>query len=499
MKRILLTLTLLTLSGIGFADEASPVVTPEHYIFRTDYFSINMPSGQQNLGLVGFHTLKSFDNGIYAGLGLYSTVAGNYSGFFALGGELGWQHLLYKQIGLDTGVFAGSGGGESLSNQIGNGSFVLPHVGLYYDFSWIKAGLDYSTIRFNTDQVNSHQWIFHLDWPFTLPTTNYTVLPDQPITYDISKNYIGAVGSIYHPVHSQFIDGAPLTANTELLGIEFGHFLTPHWYNYFQFDGAAHGNHNGYANIFAGFGWQHFLGESPFLITTRLALGSGGGGDYDTGSGLLVYPTVGLGWQFASHWQAEVLSGYLSSVNAHYHAVTGEFVLKHDFDIATPGERYAGSLLAFDPQQWRVRVGNQTYMNAAREDETSSNINLIAVKIDRLMSPHWYLTGQSAFAYTGHAAGYFSGLLGAGYQTSDWHKLNLFTEALLGTAGGAQFDIHDGALGQAGIGVNYQYRPDLGFYSELSRTQAFKGSFHPTTIDAGLSYSFGFLEHPSHT
>ncbi len=480
---------------VTFAENNStPSVSVDNYFFRADYFSLHIPSGQDPLGLVGLHAAKQFDPGFYAGIGMYSAVAGQYSGFFALGGEAGWQHLIYRQLGFDTGLFVGAGGGKNLAQQIGNGSFVLPHIGLFYRFPHFDLGLNYSKIRFQSGNVNSQQVQLSLTWPFKLYTQSAPDTFDPNIPFAWSKNYLAAVASIYHPHDSKFTDGTPLTNNTELLGIEFGHFFTQHLYNFFEFTGAVHGNPNGYANLFAGLGWQQFFGQTHFFYSPRFALGSGGGGAYDTGGGLLMYPSFGLGWQFAQHWQAEILPGYVSSFGGHYHALAGEFQIKHDFDIATPSEGQTQSLSDFDSQDWRLRLGNQLYIKPQHENNLpNNNINLFALKIDKFMQPNWYLTGQTAFAYTGNAAGYFSGMLGAGYQTKAYHQFSLFGEGLVGTAGGAGLDIHDGALGQIGAGINYQWKPSVGAYTELSKIIAFKGSFHPTTVDLGVSYSFGLL------
>ncbi len=480
---------------IAFADDApASAVTKNNYFFRADYFSLSMPDNQDRLSLAGLHLAKQFSSGLYFGGGLYSAVAGQYSGFFALGGEAGWQHLIYHQLGFDAGLFMGTGGGNNAATFIGDGGFVLPHAGFFYRFPYFDLGLNYSSIRFQGGQVNSQQVQLALTWPFQLYTKNKTHIFCEKIPFAWSKNYIAAVASIYYPQHSQFSNGQALVNNTELLGIELGHFFTDQIYNYFEFTGALHGNQNGYANLFAGLGWQQRFGHSPFFYSPRLALGAGGGGSYDTGGGLLVYPTLGLGWQFIPHWQLEVLPGYVASVTGHYQAWTTELQLKYDFNIAVPGDKQCCAIEDFSYQPWRFRFGNQLYINPQHDNDLSnSNINLLALKIDRFFDTHWYLSGQTAFAYSGHAAGYFSGMLGGGYQTNTYHHLSLFTEGLIGTGGGASLAVQDGAIGQIGAGLNYHVDPSLGLYAETSEVFAFKGGLNTITVDLGLSYSFDLL------
>lgn len=469
-------------------------VTTQDFFFRGDYLSAQMPNDQPSLGLAGLHLAKQFTHGIYAGGGLYSAVAGEYSGFFALGAEAGWQHLLFNSFGFDTGLFVGTGGGKGIASQIGDGSFILPHAGFFYRFSYVDLGLNYSFIRFQSNQVHSQQVQLMLSFPFELYTKNSCRLFNQQIPFDWSRNYLAAVASVYIPQGSQFTNGDPLVNNTELLGLEFGHFITKHLYNYFEFTGAIHGNQNGYANLFAGLGWQQAFGSSSFFYSPRFALGSGGGGSYNTGSGFLIYPTLGLGWSFLPHWQIEILPGYLTSLSGHYHAITTELQVKYDFDIAVPGSTYCRWSNSFDEQAWRIRAGNQLYFSPQHTNNLpNDNINLFAVKIDRFLLPNWYLSGQTAFAYSGNAAGYFSGMLGGGYQTNSYYAFSLFAEGLLGTAGGAGLAIQDGALAQLGMGVSYQVNPQFALYAEFSKVMAFSGGFNPNTLDIGLSYSFDLL------
>ncbi|MBI5447157.1 MAG: hypothetical protein HY939_00320 [Gammaproteobacteria bacterium] len=494
MKKHVLFICLLAFALPCFAETALTPVSTENYFFRADYFSVSMPNEQDSLGLVGLHLAKQFDPGFYIGAGLYSSVAGQYSGFFALGGEAGWQHLFYQQVGFDTGLLVGTGGGQSIASQVGGGSFVLPHAGLFYRFPYFDLGLNYSYIRFQSNQINSQQIQLALTFPFQLYTHNTSAIFNECIPFSWSRNYIAAIASIYNPQNSQFNNGQALTNNTELLGLEFGHFFTEHLYNYFELTGAIHGNPNGYANIFAGLGWQHTFGNTSFFYSPRLALGSGGGGNYDTGGGLLVYPSLGLGWQFLPHWQIELLPGYLSSFNGHYHAITTELQIKHDFDLATPGQSLKQALCCFDTQVWRLRFGNQLYFHPQHVNNLpDDNINLLALKIDRFLQPHWYISGQTAFAYSGNAAGYFSGMLGGGYQTPHYAQMSLFLEGLLGTAGGANLAIQDGALAQLGLGIHYQASTQLGLYTQLSDLVAFKGGLNTLTLDLGLSYNFDLL------
>lgn len=475
-----------------FAVESASSVSIEQAAFGLDYLPVQMPNDQANLGLFGMHLDKSFDPGWYVGGGLYSAVSGNYSGFFALGLEAGWKHELYRALGVDLGIYAGSGGGSGLANQIGDGTFYLPHMGLYYRFPYLDLGLNYSYIRFQTGQVSSQQIQLTVRLPFSL-YIQPKPFHSQGIPSSVSRNYIAAVAAVYDPFDSQFLDGTPLTNRTQLLGVEFGHYFNEHWFQYVEFTGAIQGNYNGYANVFLGLGRESFISGTSFFYAPRFALGSGGGGRYDVGSGLLYYPSFALGWQFHPSWQLLCVPAYLSSASGHYQAYSMELQLRYLMGLLGPGECYRRSS-EWKPESWRMRVGNQTYFHPEHDNAMpNENINLLALKIDKFLDDRWYLSGQTAFAYSGNAAGYFSGLLGGGYQYPVLKRLDVYGEVLLGTAGGAGLAIQDGAIFQYGAGLHYHLLESAGVYLQLSQSVAFSGGFNPVTLDAGLSYRFDFL------
>ena len=148
-------------------------------------------------------------------------------------------------------------------------------------------------------------------------------------------------------------------------------------------------------------------------------------------------------------------------------------------------------------QGWRLRVMNETYFDPDRTSSSSTSpIQLANVNIDYSLNHYFYLTGQTAFAYSGgNVGGYFSGLMGAGVQVPVYHNspVAVFAEALGGAAGGAGLDIGDGALVEPLAGINYQVTSSWGLQVSAGRLIALKGDFNSTVLNAGVSYSFATL------
>ena len=212
-------------------------------------------------------------------------------------------------------------------------------------------------------------------------------------------------------------------------------------------------------------------------------MGSGGGAGVDTGSGLLVYPQIGLEYLLAKQWGVELDVGWLNAPTSRYQAKTLNAQINYYFHQKAQAS----------PYHLAARAGNQTYIDPSKENnQSASNINLFSIKFDDYLYDWLYLTGQGAFAYSGNVAGYFSGLLGVGFEKKlkPDSSVSLLAEILAGAAGGAGLDLGQGLIVAGNIGANYQFTTEWGGYLMAGKTFASRGSFSPTTVEAGLRYRF---------
>lgn len=501
LKKIFL-FSLLALPSAAIAISSIPV-EQQGFDYRVDYLQLRLPNQSKQLGLMGVHALAKLNPYFYAGIGGYAAVKGQNSGFFALGLDASVQHPIVGPIWGDAGLFLGSGGGNGLASSIGNGGFLESHVGLQYDFGPARLEANFSHLKFLDAHINDNQLSLAVNIPVNFVYTlahesGQTIqsLKDFSLEHlQFQRDYIALTANAYFPHKgTKNLDGQIMDGHAGLVGAEFGHYFTPNASLFGEVNGAVTGNKNGYADAIAGMGYQWPLAER-FKLVTRLGVGSGGGGSVNMGGGFLMQPQLGLEIDPTDSIGIEALGGYLWAPSSGYRAWTAGLHLKYYFNEATTDDQYNIPTNRYAIHKWRIRVGNQLYINPQRENPSDQNkkMNLLALKFDYFACPNLYLTGQTAFAYTGNAAGYFSGLVGVGVQSPNWGPAYLYAELLGGAAGGAGLEIGTGKMIEPLIGLGAHLTPQFGAYASIGWTLSPNNNLKTTTIDAGLSWRFGTI------
>ncbi|MGD9095671.1 MAG: hypothetical protein PVJ58_07160, partial [Chromatiales bacterium] len=146
--------------------------------------------------------------------------------------------------------------------------------------------------------------------------------------------------------------------------------------------------------------------------------------------------------------------------------------------------------------KWALRVSHVTYLSdpSLRKDASGGEVNLIAMKADRMLSERFYVTGQAAAAYEGDAGGYATGLLGAGYRQMLSDRLSIRAELLAGPAGGGGINTSGGAILQPMAGLSWRLSKNLDFALMAGKLRSLKGDLDTEVLDVGLVYRFNTLE-----
>lgn len=483
----------LLLASLGCTALASPALKQQSISYRIDDQTIRLPNDSPAINILGLHGLVNFTPNWYAGMGAYATLSGRSGGYFALSMDAGYQHPIYQQLWLNvTGIF-GAGGGRS--TPVGGGLYVNPQAGLSWHFPQFNLGLSYSWLKYTSGQINSHGILFSLDIPSEINIAPYhdagnwlTLTPKM--RQALARKYISLLGQVYWP-SKKSIDthGRPNAERTEFVGAEYGQFFSAYGFWFVNMTGAFHGRSNGYANGLIGAGLQLPLTTKGRLrLNAKLAIGSGGGGDIDTGGGLLLSPTLGLEYQISQHYALALSAGMLRTPQGHFNSLLLTSALKYYLTPSTHEPRY-------QLQGWRIRVSHETYFKPrARDGEINPNMQLLNLNIDYRFNPYVYLSGQTAFAYHGqHTGGYFSGLVGPGLQYALTQRMGLFAELLGGTAGGAGLSIGNGAMWQADAGFRCSITPSTALNVSVGKLSALRGQFKSTVLNVGLGYRFASL------
>lgn len=384
---------------------------------------------------------------------------------------------------------------------------MAPHLGVKYKTGPVSWGLNYSHYGFINSDIKSNTVMLSLDIPFSLYATSHpahfesfssSAFNDQN-NLSFHPSYLGLIGAINQPKH-----GTTNTANEVdddlygLAGISYGYYLTNRGFAYGLTQGSLH--HNvGYQDIFLGGGYDWPLSHRLKALT-KLGLGAGGGGSVDTGGGFLIHPQLGLEYRLYHQLGIAINGGYLLAPDSHYHAYTGQLSLKYHFSIAHKGssgysaQRYSN----FTAPNWRVSVANQLMLSPQRDTNKNSDedVNLFTAQLDYLLTPHWYLSGQSSYAYTGNAGAYATGMLGVGLQTPKFfmNQLRSFGAIYSSAAGGAGIKTGSGLIIRPELGIDVALTQHTSIRASVGKTFSPDSSgLNSTTFQLGISYQFGAL------
>ena len=474
-------------------------------LFRTTYESVVLPENEK-MGLMGINYLMTNTMGLYYGIGIYGALQGERGGFFTGGVELGYTSSIYKDLLLDVGVFAGGGGGGAAPQ--GGGLMLRPHITLGYDLEDVKLGLGYSKVLFANGDIHSNQLFLQAEVSFDQVTTDIsdaTVLQETlqhhvlPYNFTWNRHYLALTIEEYFP-----FKGTKSTAGKEdieqihLVGFEYGSYLNRDWFGFLEAAGAMHGGAGGYAEVLGGMGYSHSL-VRVVDVKVKVSVGAAGGGQVDTGGGLVYKTNLGLTYTPIDTLNITTEGGYMGAVNGSFKAYALKLSLGYPLTFLGVGKK-SGEIGIFENityGEWGFRLVNQFYFpsESLRYNQDDTLVSLIGLKIDRFVTQNIYLSGQAYAAYTGDVGGYASGLVGIGYRTHEMIKKASFYGEVLGGAGaGGGIDSGSGAIVQPMVGMNYKFTKKLNMQLGVGPLYALTGALKTVVADIGLLYTFGTIE-----
>ncbi|MGD8677585.1 MAG: hypothetical protein PVG16_01160 [Chromatiales bacterium] len=462
---------------------------------RTSYEELTLP-GSEKLGLLGLGYLidSKLDehSSFYYGLGVYSAVSGQRGGFFTGGGEFGLRYRAGRFV-LDGGLFVGGGGGGAAPQ--GGGLMLRPHAGALYDFGTFSLGLEYSMVRFPNGNIDSDQVTLVAEFPFRSLFTDDDEVGDlSGLDLRMAPVYIAPALQHYSPTDSAR-EATGVQAMT-LAGIELGRFINDNAWFFLESSAAFRGDADGYAELLGGVGYRYPLTDR-IAIQARLSAGAAGGGSIDTGGGFIYKASLGAELALTDALSLGLDYGIIDAPDGTFEAEMARLSLRYATGMATP----ANEANRIPPEslrtgKWALRVSHVTYLSdpSLRKDASGGEVNLIAIKADRMLSERFYVTGQAAAAYEGDAGGYATGLLGAGYRQMLSDRLSIRAELLAGPAGGGGINTSGGAILQPMAGLSWRLSKNLDFALMAGKLRSLKGDLDTEVLDVGLVYRFNTLE-----
>lgn len=454
---------------------------------RVSFERVRFP-GDERVGLVGTSYLVDVTDasGIAVGPAVYGAISGQRGGFFTFGAEAAWRRRLAGPFGVELGLYAGGGGGSSAPQ--GGGLMLRPHADLLWDLGGYTLGVSVAKVKFPNGQIDSTQWGLVLDLP-----SGFNFAPaarlGTPVfaggRTGIGFDRIQIVGGVYRTrAASTLIDGSPEPRNIRTIGVRAEQELGNHTYWGLEASGAAQPGVAGYAEYLGTAGIEGETIRNHLNVGARVGLGMAGGGGIPVGGGLFakaaVYGVVRLSGDLGISLEA----GLASAPRGDFRAASLSAAMFWALD-STDG----GSGVPARPVRTDFSAGVEQY-NAARRDGSTRVLDADVLKIDRFLSPNFYVSGQVHSAVSGAAGGYSVALIGAGWMQPLGPRWHAGAELLAGAAGGGGVDSH-GSIVQPMLYAGFQITPAVALRVGAGRIKALNGPLSANVVGALLTLSYG--------
>jgi hypothetical protein len=475
---------LLCAPGLALAQAGGGTGWTEKPAFgRIGYETVDLPGGEK-MGLVGLSYLVQPTEGLCVGPAVYGAASGQRGGFFTVGAEGALCTRLYGPLNVVAGLYVGGGGGAAAPQ--GGGLMLRPHVDLLWDFGPLRAGVSWSKVYFPNGDIDSDQVGFILDVPMNfgyLPAGTSSLTSWGGQRGGIGFDRILAVAGAYAPRgRSLGISGAPLPSHIGYVGARAETQLWPALYLGLEANGAASGGVDGYAEILGTLGTGFPLGDSGVRFGGRVAFGIGGGGDIDTGGGLLGKVALDLNVPLSRDFSLGLEAGWASAPQGDFSAPFASLALRWALD-PLPG-------VAPVPVRQEWSVGAEMFFDAARKDGSERDMQSVSFKYSRFVGQNLYLSGQVQSAYQGGAGGFTVGLFGVGGLWRSGEGLLAGAEFLAGAAGGGGVDTGSGAVLKPMAFVGWELTKATSLRLGAGWIKAPNGELSSPVLDLSVVFAF---------
>ncbi|HEX7439498.1 MAG TPA: hypothetical protein VF319_05310 [Caldimonas sp.] len=467
------------------AAEGGGVAVPTAHA-RIGFERIELPQGER-VGLLGTSYLVDVAAwpGLSIGPAVYGAITGRRGGFFTVGGEAAWRRQLAGPLGVEIGLYAGGGGGAGAPQ--GGGLMLRPHADLLWDFGSYALGVSVSRVRFPNGQIDSTQagLVFNAINEFRfVPAASL----DTPVRSSGRAGFgfdrVQLVTGLYRTRAGTLLsDGRVAPHDIGTVGVRAEQAFGPNTYWGLEANGAAQRSVAGYAEYLGTLGVETEAVRNRVNVGGRVALGMAGGGTIQTAGGVLakaaVYSVVRLNNEFGLSFEA----GVTSAPRGNFRAAHASAALVWALDgPARSGEPARAMRTDFS-------AGVERY-NAARRNGSTRALEADTLKIDRYLSPNFYVAGQVHSALGGGAGGYSAALIGAGWTQPLGSALHAGAELLGGASGGGSVDSR-GSIVQPMAYLGVQLSPSVALRLGAGRVKALHGPLSSTVVDLSVVVSYG--------
>ena len=500
-RRIAALMALLPACALATPDEApfARVQTVRPAAVEGNWTSMKLPDGGRT-AFASLSYLMAYDDDWGFGPGFYGAAKGNYGGIFTVGftGQRRWR--LSSNTHLAASLYVGAGGGLSSAQlRFGGGLMLRPELSLRTEAGAWYTGVGISQIRFPSGNVKSGVGLAFTvgrAMDFSSFSPDDAGLPGRAgRRTGLGFDEIALTAGMEKPrASSRDRSGNPRTAKVGKAGAELRQYIADGSWWGVEAAGAAKGGVDGYMEVLGQIGQDWALFGTPRLrVGGQLGAGLGGGGNLDTGSGLMLRAGPTLRWITPWGPTVRVDAGYTHAPSGAYSAAYARAVLSMPLD-RTP------TLIGDDPGGTvRVQQLGASVLHLPRvrfKDGRQEAVSHLAVSMSREFSPRLYGTAQAGSAAAGSAGAYSFGLFGLGVQSDPlWGGVRFGAEWLVGAAGGGGVAVGGGAVTQAELWAQWKLAERLRLRAGIGEFRTVRGHDQSTPLThLSLSYAFGTLQ-----
>ena len=501
MRFRLAALTALLSTPAWAAPDDAPfarVQTVRPAAVESNWTRMKMPDGGRT-AFASISYMMALDDDWGFGPGVYGAAKGNYGGIFTVGftGQRRWR--LSSNTHLAASLYVGAGGGVSSEQlRFGGGLMLRPELSLRTEVGPWYSGIGLSQIRFPSGNVKSG---VGLSFSIGRSVGFASFTPEDAGRFGRATQRTGlgfdeiSLTAGYEKPRSSSKDraGNLRTQRVGKAGAELRQYIVDGSWWGIEASGAAQGGADGYMEVLGQIGQDWAMGSPRLRVGGQLGAGLGGGGNLDTGSGLLLRAGPTLRW--ITPWGPTVRldAGLTHAPNGAYSASFWRVVLAMPLDRAPVafGEDVGGTVRLQQLGASALHMSRMRFKDGRREA-----VSMLAINMSREFSSHVYGTALAGSAAAGNAGAYSFGLFGLGVQSEPlWGRMRVGAEWLVGAAGGGGVKVGGGAVTQAELWAMWPVNDRLRLRAGLGEFRTMRGSDQSTPLaHIGLSYAFGTLQ-----
>ncbi|WP_428504619.1 hypothetical protein [Roseateles sp.] len=470
---------------------------------ESNWTPLRLPTGER-IALLGGSYLMAIDEEWGFGPSVYGAAKGNYGGVFTVGLTAQRRWRLGQSTHLAAGLYAGAGGGLSSSQvRFGGGLMLRPELSIRTEMGSWYAGVSLNHVRFPSGNVRGSSVGFVLGRAGSFAGFSPLDAGRQGRASQrtgLGFDEIAVQAGFYKPRQStRNRSGDVSNARMGKAGADLRHYIAEGSWWGVEASGAAQGGADGYMEVLANAGQDWALGHPSLRVGGQLALGLGGGGNVDTGSGWLLRAGPTLRWQTPWGPSLRLDAGLARATAGNFKAGFVRLGLSMPLDR---GPRFGTFGLDDVPGTVRTQqlfTSIQHLPKVRFKDGRQEAVTHLGLMMTRELSPSVYGAAQAGSAAWGSAGAYSYGLVGLGLQTqplASQPRWRVGAELLAGAAGGGGVAVRGGAVlqGEAWTQLNLGEQERLRLRVGLGQWRTLRGEQQSSPVlNVSVGYAFGSL------